>query len=246
VEVDIFSDSLSVLQNVRTARKGTAQLLDLIQNWPPGVRAIWVKAHKGLPGNEDADGVAKESVVQAGVRREQLSYSVGTVRRLTQKWAMREWAKKWRSLEASTSDMKKFFPELKDFKQMWKKGLWHWTTTSMVLGRLPLNGAYVGQFDEEKESEFCDCGLNQVETSDHFLFHCPKYEHLRLGWRWSQVSKVEKRYRWFAEHLLDIRSFIQKTKRFDDKKTKADNAKLKTKANNAKLKTKANNAKLKT
>ena len=47
---------------------------------------------------------------------------------------------------------------------MWKKGLWHWTTTSMVLGRLPLNGAYVGQFDEEKESEFCDCGLNQVET----------------------------------------------------------------------------------
>ena len=64
---------------------------------------------------------------------------------------------------------------------------------------------------------------------------------------------MEKRYRWFAEHLLDIRSFIQKTKRFDDKsktaeelKTKADNAKLKTKANNAKLKTKANNAKLKT
>ena len=53
-----------------------------------------MKAHKGLPGNEDADGVAKESVVQAGVRREQLSYSVGTVRRLTQKWAMREWAKK--------------------------------------------------------------------------------------------------------------------------------------------------------
>ena len=26
-----------------------------------------MKAHKGLPGNEDADGVAKESVVQAGV-----------------------------------------------------------------------------------------------------------------------------------------------------------------------------------
>ena len=34
VDVDIYSDSLSVLQNVRTARKGTAQLYDLIQNWP--------------------------------------------------------------------------------------------------------------------------------------------------------------------------------------------------------------------
>ena len=50
------------------------------------------------------------------------------------------------------------------------------------------------QFDEEKESECFDCGLNQVETSDHFLFHCPKYEYLRLGWRWSHVSKVDKRY----------------------------------------------------
>ena len=51
--------------------------------------------------------------------------------------------------------------------------------------------------------------FNQVETSDHFLFHCPQYEHLRLGWRWSHISKAEKRYRWVAEHLLDMRSFIK-------------------------------------
>jgi len=36
---------------------------------------------------------------------------------------------------------------------MWKKGIWHWTTTSMILGILCLNGAYVGQFYEEKEYE---------------------------------------------------------------------------------------------
>ena len=146
VDVDIFSDSLSVLQNVRTASKGTHQLLDLIQNWPPGARAIWVKAHVGLMGNEDADGVAKEADFQPWIRREQLLYSIGTVKRLTKRWAMREWSKKWRAQESSTSDMKKFFPELRDFKQMWKKGLWHWSTTSMILGRLPLNGNYVGQF----------------------------------------------------------------------------------------------------
>ena len=46
-----------------------------------------------------------------------------------------------------------FFKELEDFKQMWKKGLWHWTTTSIILGRLCLNGAYVGQVYEEKEYE---------------------------------------------------------------------------------------------
>ena len=177
-----------------------------------------------------------------------------TVKRLSHKWAMREWAKKWRSLKCKTSDLKRFFPELKDFKQMWKKGLWHWTTTSMVLGRLPLKGGYVGQFDEENESECCDCGCGKSETSDHFLFECPRYEHLRLGWRWSHVSRVEKRYRWVAEHLLDKRSFIKKTGRFEDKlktaeegkKTKASNAKQKTKATKAKTKTKANKAKLKT
>eukprot|EP00640_Fibrocapsa_japonica_P008522 CAMPEP_0113934176 /NCGR_PEP_ID=MMETSP1339-20121228/1504_1 /TAXON_ID=94617 /ORGANISM="Fibrocapsa japonica" /LENGTH=70 /DNA_ID=CAMNT_0000935859 /DNA_START=822 /DNA_END=1031 /DNA_ORIENTATION=- /assembly_acc=CAM_ASM_000762 len=67
-------------------------------------------------------------------------------------------AKKWKTLKCQTSGVKKVFPELKDFKQMWKKGFWHWTTTSMFLGRLPLKGGYVGQFDEEKDSECCDCG----------------------------------------------------------------------------------------
>ena len=224
VDVDIYSDSLSVLQNVRSARKGTAQLYDLIQNWPEWARGIWVKAHAGLDGNEDADGVAKEAVEQKWVEREQLQYSIGTVKKRTHRWAMREWAKQWRALECSTSDLKKFFPELCHFKKMWKQGSWHWSTTSMILGRLPLNGNYVGQFDEEKDSECCDCGLDKFETSDHFLFECPKYEHLRLGWRWSQVSQVEKRYRWVATHLSDMRTFLTKTGRFESKLMTEDEA----------------------
>ena len=130
---------------------------------------------------------------------------------------MKEWAKKWWALECQTSDVKKFFPELRHFRDMWKKGFWHWSTTSMILGRLPLNGCYVGQFDEENESGCCDCGLDKFETSDHFLFECPKYEHLRLGWRWSQVSLVEKRYRWVATQLFEMKSFLAKTGRFDTK-----------------------------
>ena len=88
----------------------------------------------------------------------------------------------------------------------------------MFLGRLLLRSSYVGQFDEENESECCDCGTGQFETLDHFLFECPMFEHLRLGWRWSQVSCVEKRYRWVAEHLMEMKTFLSKTKRFDDKK----------------------------
>ena len=98
VEVDIFSDSLSVLQNVRSTRSGTPQLLDLIQNWPHYARGIWVKAHVGIEGNEDADGdadgVAKEAAHGSWIRKEQLEFSVGTVKKLSHKWAMREWAKK--------------------------------------------------------------------------------------------------------------------------------------------------------
>ena len=44
----------------------------------------------------------------------------------------------------STCDVKKFFPCLGDFKKyMWKSGCWFWMTTSMVLGRLPLNSLAV-------------------------------------------------------------------------------------------------------
>ena len=68
-----------------------------------------MKAHVGIEGNEDADGVAKEAVHGSWIRKEQLEFSVGTVKRLSHKWAMREWAKKWRSLKCETSDLKRFF-----------------------------------------------------------------------------------------------------------------------------------------
>ena len=51
------------------------------------------------------------------------------------------------------------------------------------------------------------------------------------------MSRVEKRYRWVAEHLVDMRSFIKKTGRFEDKLKTAEEGK-KTKASNAKQNTK--------
>jgi len=72
---------------------------------------------------------------------------------------------------------------------------------------------------------------------------------------------MSKRYRWIADHLSEIKSFLLKSRRFDgklkngregldkmteDAKSKTTGAELKTKENNAKLKTKANKAKLKT
>mmetsp|Transcript_9815 Transcript_9815/g.15042 ORF Transcript_9815/g.15042 Transcript_9815/m.15042 type:complete len:83 (-) Transcript_9815:97-345(-) len=80
------------------------------------------------------------------------------------------------------------------------------------------------------------------------------YDHLRLGWRRSQVSQVSKRYRWIAEHLCETKSFLLKTRKFDgklkngkegldkmakDAESKTSGAELKTKAINAKTKTKA-------
>mmetsp|Transcript_6675 Transcript_6675/g.10066 ORF Transcript_6675/g.10066 Transcript_6675/m.10066 type:complete len:87 (-) Transcript_6675:31-291(-) len=78
----------------------------------------------------------------------------------------------WRDLQVSTSEMKKFFPELRNFSFVWKNGCWNWKTTSMIMGRLPLNGEYMGR-TSEVESELCDCESGCVETLSHFLFDCP-------------------------------------------------------------------------
>ena len=40
--------------------------------------------------------------------------------------------------------------------------------------------------------------------------------HLRLGWRWSQVGDPKLRYKWAASKLLEMKSFMEKSKRFDD------------------------------
>ena len=50
----------------------------------------------------------------------------------------------------------------------------------MVLGRLPVNGSYVGMCNDDIESDICDCGFDDVETISHFIFECPpRYSHLR-------------------------------------------------------------------
>ena len=109
---------------------------------------------------------------------------------------MDKWADQWRAYEPTTSDVKQIFPELEDFrKYMWKTGCWHWMTTSMVLGRLPVNGSYVGMCNDDIESDICDCGFDDAETISHFIFECPRYSHLRLGWRWSQVGDPKLRYK---------------------------------------------------
>ena len=50
---------------------------------------------------------------------------------------------------------------------------------------------------------------------------------------------MNKRYRWVAEHLLELRSFIKKTKRFDDGLLKIDADKAEADAD-SKAKQKAN------
>ena len=219
--VDIFVDSLSVLTSMRFARKGTAQLFDLITNWPPWARAIWVKAHVGVLGNEDADAVAVGATLSSWVNRETLRFSVGTVKKATREWVRKQWEIEWRRLTCNTSMLKTFFPELKDFEPIWRKGFWSWETTSMVLGRLPLNDSYVGSLNDEIETESCDCfsSYGAREDLEHYLFECPKYDHLRLGWNIYRSWSLERKCRWAANNLTEMKSFIVKSKRFVDKKT---------------------------
>mmetsp|Transcript_17923 Transcript_17923/g.26111 ORF Transcript_17923/g.26111 Transcript_17923/m.26111 type:complete len:141 (-) Transcript_17923:260-682(-) len=127
----------------------------------------------------------------------------------------------WRRLTCKTSLLKTFFPELKDFEPIWRKGFWSWETTSMVLGRLPLNDSYVGLLNDEIETENCDCfsSYGAREDLEHYLFECPKYDHLRLGWSIYRNWSLERKCRWAANNLTEMKSFIVKSKRFVDKKT---------------------------
>ena len=139
---NIWSDSLSSLQSIRSALVGTPLLKLVVDQWPEGVVASYIPAHKGHWGNELADSLAKQAVHHG----EPIIMPVpkGHVKQALRSWAFSEWSARWRDYSSTTSLVKSFFPSLQLIRRsIWSKGNWHDSICRLFLGRSPLEGQMV-------------------------------------------------------------------------------------------------------
>ena len=182
----------------------------------------WIPSHKNIKGNEKADNLAKCATLlpQASINpipdvRSFLKQAEDEHRREIAEW--------WRTNRSLNSI---YYNDVVDINipnihnnLTFQESRW---LTWIRSNSMPLN-AHLYQM-QIKSSNLCKCSdeFNQsIETINHFLFQCPRFEHLRndLIRPHGPYQQTNERIKLMntKEGRLGILQFIHKSKRFKER-----------------------------
>ena len=193
-DVTIFSDSqssLTALQDRSNAHPlvvSSHRHLKTINDAGRTVTFVWVKAHVGIDGNEEADEAAKE----AALSRQRMVYDlfpISYVKHHVKKSSLEAWEAEYGSAEQG-SWTRSIFPSLKDIVTFRTSVDLSFEVTQFLTGH-GYHRQYLHRF-KLHPSPNCPCGLGE-QTVQHLLDDCPRYGNERRN-----VSDVADR------HGLDI------------------------------------------
>lgn len=185
VGVVIYTDSLSSVQslgNIKTKNyipliyKVQANILIILNRFP--IKIQYVPGHSGIEGNEMADLTAKAGHVKpitflTPITRED-RYHI--IKRLI--WE--KWKALWVSIISNTG-RGNFLFSCKDKLSSWPWSCHKIRAVETALAKMRIGHAGVKYHLNrigKADGDLCSCGL--VDTIDHFLLSCPKYNLLRL------------------------------------------------------------------
>lgn len=193
----LYTDSRSSLQAFNSLDTELGVVQNIKDLWHPGISFSWVKAHVGLPGNEEADTMAKHGTNLDEVNLH-FDYSVHQLKTLVRRYTYGLWQQRWDSASKGRQTYK-FFPTVS------LKRLKH---------NFYLNQIYTGHgvfavhqqriFGANAECQFCG-GLQDI---NHLIVHCHKFDDIRG----TSFNRYSSQVEWMKdEHCRQIAIYIVKS-----------------------------------
>ena len=228
----IYADSQAAIKGLNNPNKQSGQgvlisaihkIESLIEERSMHVEIKWIPGHRDIEGNEEADKAAKEAAKSKGedaiIPRSthkplKSARSVLIKRSITQ-----DWNTSWKS---QTHDAKQLHRITNKTNVTQGTKLYKAITTrrqAARLARLRTGHCSLNQFlfrFDHTESLTCDCGSGAIESVQHYLLYCSKYERQRakltkkvgIGGMW--IEKLLG-YPEMIQHTLE---YVKETRRF--------------------------------
>ena len=149
-----------------------------------GISLVWIPGHHGIEGNEVADKAAKEAANQGGpTEGDPAPYALKSARYMTiDTYNKQEWEQMWKDNRKDGKHLKRITskrftaPPSKLYKKIQKRS--HATKIATLrTGHCHLR-QYLHRFHIE-DSPLCECDNESVETVEHYMLHCKRYEQQR-------------------------------------------------------------------
>ncbi|MCG8032941.1 MAG: RNAse HI domain-containing protein, partial [Candidatus Thiodiazotropha taylori] len=235
----IFSDSQSAVGILTLNWKESGykditteirQTIATLRQKGAAVDISWTPGHASIVGNEVADALAKEAATEAKNQPDcRRSTSILEVKEAIKKTQLSRWQTRWDNAEhgrvfhalVPKVDSKKFLdiPNRKSFCQILQ--------IQTGYSKLSDYRYKLGQCDSNK----CTCG--EPETPEHFLIHCPNYQHCRETMQLTLSSQLGLNFidshtllsndehpelpDWRETIRREVSAYIEATERFSEK-----------------------------
>ena len=173
-DATIFSDSLSGL-NALSYPANTNQLVNecrkSLEDIHFRIKFVWVKAHVGIAGNEEADAAAKAASISHSASAYN-AFPLSLAKRIIRSNNFEEWAEEYAN--ASTgSGTRQWFPRLLDVHRLMEVTEASFQLTQILTGH-GFHKEYLHRFHITSD-ELCPCDGITTQSLDHLIKNCNRF-----------------------------------------------------------------------